>query len=115
MGARASRRRRRTLLSGLARRWVVIVVAGVIALLYSRPLAAYWHTRGTVAQRSAQVRALGAEKQRLERRLEASATDNELAREARRLGLVKPGERLYIVKGIAEWRRAHRATIRGGG
>jgi hypothetical protein len=28
-------------------------------------------------------------------------------REARRLGLVKPGERLFIVKGIAAWRKNH--------
>ncbi len=28
-------------------------------------------------------------------------------REARRLGYVKPGERLFIVKGINAWRRAH--------
>ena len=38
------------------------------------------------------------------------ATDSEtvtaLAREARRMRLVKPGERIFIVKGVAEWRRA---------
>jgi hypothetical protein len=28
-------------------------------------------------------------------------------REARRLGYVAPGERLYIVKGIKSWRRQH--------
>ena len=38
-----------------------------------------------------------------------------LGREARRIGFVKPGERLFIVKGIVEWRRARRATMRGGG
>ena len=30
-----------------------------------------------------------------------------LVRGARRLGLVKPGEHLFIVQGIQEWRRAH--------
>ena len=33
-------------------------------------------------------------------------TPEALAREARRLGYVKPGERLFIVKGIDAWRRA---------
>ena len=35
------------------------------------------------------------------------------AREARQMNLVRPGERLFIVKGIPEWRRAH--TMRGNG
>jgi hypothetical protein len=30
-----------------------------------------------------------------------------VTREARRLGYVKPGERLFIVKGIGAWRRHH--------
>ena len=115
MAARASRRRGRRLAPWLRRRWVVLVVAGVVALLYSHPLAAYWHTRATVAGRNAELRALEAKQERLQQRLEASTSDLELAREARRLGLVKPGERLYIVKGIGAWRRAHRATIRGDG
>ncbi len=37
-----------------------------------------------------------------------------LVREARRLGLVKPGERLFIVKGISAW--VHdKARLRPGG
>jgi hypothetical protein len=34
-------------------------------------------------------------------------SDAALAREARRIGYVKPGERLFIVKGISSWQRAH--------
>jgi hypothetical protein len=30
-----------------------------------------------------------------------------VAREARRLGYVRQGEHLFIVKGIGAWRRAH--------
>jgi hypothetical protein len=37
-----------------------------------------------------------------------------LEREARRIGLVRPGQRLFIVKGIKAWRRAH-ATVSGDG
>ena len=42
----------------------------------------------------------------LERRLRERATDAELIREARELGYVLPGERLFIVKGITGWQRA---------
>ena len=47
-----------------------------------------------------------AEKSRLEERLADSTTVAALAREARRMSLVRPGERLLIVKGVREWRRA---------
>ena len=53
------------------------------------------------------MRALRAQKLRLERRLAESDTAQAVTREARRLGYVKPGERLFIVKGIAAWRRQH--------
>jgi hypothetical protein len=33
--------------------------------------------------------------------------EHHLIREARRLGLVKPGEQLFIVRGIAAWRKRH--------
>jgi hypothetical protein len=51
----------------------------------------------------------------LERRLAASTSTEALAREARRLGFVKPGQHLYIVKGIPAWLRAHEASLRDGG
>lgn len=56
----------------------------------------------------AQVVALRAEKQRLERRLARTTSDAALAREARSIGYVKSGERLFIVKGIPAWQRRHR-------
>jgi hypothetical protein len=36
-------------------------------------------------------------------------------REARQLGLVKPGERLFIVKGVEAWKRAQHTIRRHGG
>jgi hypothetical protein len=36
-------------------------------------------------------------------------------REARRLGLVKPGERLFIVKGIELWQRLEHTIQQHGG
>ena len=78
----------------------------LVSLLYYKPIRTYLDTREVVAERSAEVRSLRAEKRALEGRLARTAVDEELARQARRLGLVKPGERLFIVKGIGAWRRA---------
>jgi cell division protein FtsB len=90
----------------------VVVLA---AFLYWRPVTSYVHTRHALAQRRAEVGALRAQKEALERRLAASTTTGALERQARRLGLVAPGQHLYIVKGIPRWLRTHRATLAGGG
>jgi cell division protein FtsB len=78
-----------------------------MAFLYYRPLTSYFETRSQVARAQAELRTMEAQQARLERRLAAQTSDATLVREARRLGYVKPGERLFIVKGIPEW-RAHR-------
>ena len=96
-------------------RWLAVAGVAFLAFLYYRPLKAYLETRSTLTERRAEVRRLEAEQARLERRLAASKSDAALALEARRLALVKPGERLFIVKGIAAWRRAHGATLGRGG
>jgi cell division protein FtsB len=86
-----------------------------MAFLYYRPLTSYFETRSQVARAQAELRTMEAQQARLERRLAAQTSDATLVREARRLGYIKPGERLFIVKGIPEW-RAHRrkATSIGG-
>ena len=81
-----------------------------MAFLYYRPLSTYLQTRDELGARRAQVVMLRAEKVRLERRLARTTSDAALAREARRIGYVKPGERLFIVKGIASWQRQHHAA-----
>jgi cell division protein FtsB len=83
---------------------------GLLALLYYKPVRAYLHTHRTLVQRSAEVRSLEAHKQALERRLALSHSEESLVRAARGLGLVEPGERLFIVKDIAQWLRAHGAA-----
>ena len=100
---------RRPSRSSLVRRWLALLTLGLVAFLYYQPLRTYFETRATLAQRSAEVRALEREKRTLERRLAAKTSREALVREARRLGYVKPGERLYIVKGIGAWTRAQAA------
>ena len=80
----------------------------VIALLYWGPLHAYERTRAAVGRRQAEVVQLTAEQKQLEQRLATVGSGEELIREARRLGLVKPGEQLFIVRGIRAWRAARK-------
>jgi hypothetical protein len=99
------------------RRWrlVVVVAVALLAFFYYRPLHAYFDTRHALQERRSQVRGLQAQKRRLERQLAATTSPAALELEARRLALVKPGERLFIVKGIAAWQRRHGGSIRHGG
>jgi cell division protein FtsB len=88
-------------------RLVALGVAVLLALLYYRPVRTYLNTRHTLDERTAEVRTLAARKHQLEQRLTEIEQGSSLVRGARRLGLVKPGEHLFIVQGIQQWRRAH--------
>jgi cell division protein FtsB len=110
-----AKRRRRPSRSSLVLRWAAVAALAVCAFLYYRPIRSYLETREALEGRRADVRTLRAERQALERRVAFSVSERALALEARRLGFVKPGERLFIVKGIDDWRRRHRATIGRGG
>jgi Septum formation initiator len=100
-----------------SRRWRLVLVAAVVlmAFFYYRPLRAYFDTRHALQERRSEVQELRAQKRRLQQRLAVASSPGELELEARRLALVKPGERLFIVKGIAAWERRHGGSIRRGG
>ena len=104
-------RPKRTRRTGGRRLWVLAAAgAALTMLLYYKPLHSYFRTKGDLAQRTAEVRRLAAKKHELEKQLSLSDSASALVQRARRLGLVKPGERLFIVKGMAAWRRAQRAA-----
>jgi cell division protein FtsB len=97
-------------------RLLVPALLAVVAFLYWRPLTSYVETRSELAQRREETRELRRERSRLEARYRRETTLEALGREARRLGYVSPGERLFIVKGVQAWRRADRARLaRDGG
>ena len=81
-------------------RWLAVAVIGVIAFAYVHPVRSYLHARDQVEARRAELGTLERERQELARRLALSETDQFLVEEARRIGLVRPGERLFIVKGL---------------
>jgi cell division protein FtsB len=106
MANRGRKRRKRIPRGRFLVRWLILGVLLFVGFLYYQPLRSYVQTRDALAERAAQVEALRAEKQSLERRLAEADTSEALAREARLLGYVKPGEQLFIVKGIDAWRQA---------
>jgi cell division protein FtsB len=84
-------------------RWVAVAAIVLVGLLYARPLRSYFETKDDLARRAAEVRALKADRRALQHRLAEESTGEALTRQARRLGLVRPGEKLFIVKGISAW------------
>jgi hypothetical protein len=93
--------------------WLTALV-GLTAYLYYQPLASYFETRGELASRRAEVETLRIAKVGFEQRLASSTSLEATRREARRIGYVLPGEQLFVVKGIPEWRRVQR-SVRGRG
>jgi cell division protein FtsB len=87
----------------------LLAIAGLtlVAFLYWKPTHTYLHTKHQLQARQAEVHELRAEKAQLEQRIAQAATGGQLVREARRLGLVKPNEKLFIVRGIPAWRKHH--------
>jgi len=71
--------------SRLALRWLGAAVLVAVAVAYVHPLRSYLAARSTLAERKHEVTSLAAQN--------------------RRLGLVKPGERLFIVKGVESWKK----------
>ena len=95
-------------------RWVAVGAIVLVGLLYARPLHSYLQTKRDLARRAAEVRTLKADRRALQHRLAESSTGEALTQQARRLGLVRPGEKLFIVKGISAWVHS-RTTIDHGG
>jgi hypothetical protein len=93
--------------------WLTALV-GFAAYLYYQPLASYFETRNDLASRRAEVNMLRIAKNGLELRLVNSTSVEATQREARRIGYVLPGEQLFVVKGIPDWREEQRTLSEDG-
>ena len=102
--ARVGRRRLRLL-------WAIGIV-GIAVYFYYRPIASYVETRNDLTTRRTEVESLRLVHAELELRLVNSTSVESLEREARRINYVKPGERLFVVKGIPAWRAARNSGSR---
>jgi cell division protein FtsB len=96
------------------RRWGAVLLIALIGYAYYHPLRSWVETRSELQSRRSEVGQLAAQRRELRQRLQASASLDSLARQARQLGYIRPGEHLFIVKGIKAWEKAH-SRIGGSG
>ena len=82
----------------------------LVGLLYYRPLHDYVDARSQRTVQLTAVRKAQKEQAALERRLKRASSVAALAAAARTLGYVRPGEHLFIVKDIPQWRRRQHAS-----
>jgi cell division protein FtsB len=86
-------------------RLLAIGAAALVCFLYWKPLHSYVATKHELKTRQQQVQALRTEKAALQKKIALAGTKQQLTRQARLLGLVKPGEQLFIVRDINAWRK----------
>jgi cell division protein FtsB len=81
-------------------RWALIVVLGLVLYLYIGPAAKWVSTYREAERKRAEVAALKEENRRLRERRRVLRDPAALEAEARRLGMVKAGEKSYVVEGV---------------
>ena len=83
-------------------RVALLLTLATIVLLYIPPFMHWMEQRGTAAHGRAELEDLRREHDRLETRLRQLQGPGAIEREARRLGMVRRGERPYVVLGAPE-------------
>lgn len=72
----------------------------VILLLYLSPAKHWWEQSRTASAQQQELRELTREKRTLKKRVRSLSDPGALEREARRLGMVRHGERAYVIEGL---------------
>jgi len=78
----------------------LLLLLGGVLLLYVGPVHSLWSTWREAQAKQAQLHALQREHRALFHRASVLRDPRTLATEARELGLVRPGERPYVVLGL---------------
>jgi len=81
-------------------RWALLFVLALVLYLYIGPMRTWVSTWQEAKQKRGEVATLRAANQKLRAPQASLQGDSALEREARRLGMVKAGERAYIVEGL---------------
>ena len=81
-------------------RWALIAVLGFVVYLYIGPAASWVSTYKEAKRKRSEVASLKAENRRLRDRRRELRDPAALEREARRLGMVKAGEKSYVIEGL---------------
>ncbi|MEX2194061.1 MAG: septum formation initiator family protein [Thermoleophilaceae bacterium] len=79
-------------------RAALLAVLAVVVLLYAAPLQHWFEQQRTASEHSAELQRLETEHGRLAQRAKDLTSSDAIEREARRLGMVKQGERAYVVQ-----------------
>jgi cell division protein FtsB len=72
----------------------------VILLLYISPAKHWWEQSRTAKAQRAELQDLNKENRKLKRQVRSLKDPGALEREARRLGMVRQGERAYVIEGL---------------
>ena len=81
-------------------RWALIGVFALVLYLYIGPAVSWVKTYREAGRQRAAVAELRAENAKLRERKRALTEMGALEREARKLGMVKAGEKEYVVRGL---------------
>ena len=81
-------------------RVALLVVLGGVLLLYAGPARSYWQTWRESRAKHAELRRLEGEHARLLERRRELREPASLMREARRLGMVRRGERAFVLQDL---------------
>ena len=81
-------------------RWALIGVFALVLYLYIGPALTWMSTYKEAARQRQAVAEIKQENERLRARKAELSAPGAIEREARRLGMVKAGERAYIVEGL---------------
>lgn len=95
-----ARRRRSTIRWDRLGRLGLASVLGVILLLYLAPAKHWIEQSRTSREQKAQLRDLTRENRQLKRQVRALDSPGALEQEARRLGMVRAGERGYVIENV---------------
>jgi cell division protein FtsB len=79
-------------------RWALIAVFAFVLYLYVGPLVSWVSTYREAGEKRQEVAALKARNSELKQRRKELQDKRALEREARRLGMVKAGEKAYVVR-----------------
>ena len=81
-------------------RVALLLLLGVVLLLYVNPAINYVKTWQTANAKRDEVNRLQAQNKRLRARKAAMKQPATLEHEARALGMLRPGERAYVIRGL---------------
>lgn len=81
-------------------RWALLFVLVLVVYLYIGPARNWITTYSEAGNKRKEVAALQAENQRLRARRDDLERPSAVEREARRLGMVKAGERAYVIQSL---------------